>query len=119
MDHETREPCTDPGRPAFSSAPLSAVGDRRTHPSVDAIGVVLAPGMTGSSSTKLRYMRTCVVSWAHPRAGSAPSNFTAALDPGDSELAQQIAKDPYVFDFLRLTSTACLLYTSPSPRDRS
>jgi predicted nuclease of restriction endonuclease-like (RecB) superfamily len=43
---------------------------------------------------------------AHARAGSAPSNFAAALEPGESELAQQIAKDPYVFDFLRLTSTA-------------
>ena len=66
MDHETREPCTDSGPPAFSSAALSAVGDRRTHPSVDAIGVVLAPGMTGPSFTNLRYMRTCVVSWTHP-----------------------------------------------------
>jgi hypothetical protein len=66
VDHETGEPCTDSGPPAFSSAALSAFGDRRTHASVDAVGVVLAPGMTGPSVTNLRYMRTCVVSWADP-----------------------------------------------------
>ena len=47
-----------------------------------------------------------IMARAHARAGSSPSNFASALEPGDSELAQQIAKDPYVFDFLRLTSTA-------------
>jgi len=36
------------------------------------------------------------------RTGAAPSNFTAELAGSDSELAQQIAKDPYVFDFLEL-----------------
>ncbi|MCX5044842.1 PDDEXK nuclease domain-containing protein [Aldersonia sp. NBC_00410] len=36
------------------------------------------------------------------RAGAGASNFAQRLDPADSELAQQIAKDPYVFDFLEL-----------------
>lgn len=36
------------------------------------------------------------------RSGSAPSNFDRRLGAEDSELAQQIAKDPYVFDFLGL-----------------
>ncbi|RFA10707.1 hypothetical protein B7R54_16960 [Subtercola boreus] len=36
------------------------------------------------------------------RSGAAPSNFEAKLPHPDSELAQQIAKDPYVFDFLGL-----------------
>lgn len=36
------------------------------------------------------------------RIGAAPSNFDASLPPGDSDLAQQLAKDPYVFDFLEL-----------------
>ncbi|MDF2444014.1 MAG: hypothetical protein JWR01_2217 [Subtercola sp.] len=36
------------------------------------------------------------------RSGSAPSNFESKLPKPDSELAQQIAKDPYVFDFLGL-----------------
>ncbi|HZL80513.1 MAG TPA: PDDEXK nuclease domain-containing protein [Demequina sp.] len=32
--------------------------------------------------------------------GAAPTNFTAALDSADSELAQQMVKDPYVFEHL-------------------
>ena len=40
------------------------------------------------------------------RTGSAPSNFIAELAPEDSDLAHQIAKDPYVFDFLELTEDA-------------
>jgi len=32
--------------------------------------------------------------------GAAPTNFTAALDSPDSELAQQMVKDPYVFEHL-------------------
>jgi predicted nuclease of restriction endonuclease-like (RecB) superfamily len=51
-------------------------------------------------------MTNQIMARAHARAGSSPSNFTSTLAPGDSELAQQIAKDPYVFDVLRLTSMA-------------
>ncbi|SEM71282.1 Protein of unknown function [Cryobacterium luteum] len=40
------------------------------------------------------------------RTGSAPSNFTERLAAPDSELARQIAKDPYVFDFLEFTREA-------------
>lgn len=40
------------------------------------------------------------------RTGAAPSNFLERLPTADSELAQQIAKDPYVFDFLDLTAGA-------------
>ncbi|MCJ1701622.1 PDDEXK nuclease domain-containing protein [Rathayibacter festucae] len=40
------------------------------------------------------------------RTGAAPSNFLDRLPPGDSELAQQISRDPYVFDFLDLTAGA-------------
>ncbi|TFD80919.1 DUF1016 domain-containing protein [Cryobacterium sp. Sr8] len=40
------------------------------------------------------------------RTGAAPSNFSAELAPADSDLARQIAKDPYVFDFLELTEEA-------------
>lgn len=39
---------------------------------------------------------------AHLRFGAAPSNFDRVLEPGASDLAQQITKDPYVFDFLRI-----------------
>jgi len=37
------------------------------------------------------------------RVGSAPSNFAAALPSPDSELAQQLVRDPYVFDHLALS----------------
>ena len=42
----------------------------------------------------------------HQRAGAAPSNFTDQLPPADSDLAQQLTRDPYVFDFLDLTGSA-------------
>ena len=37
------------------------------------------------------------------RTGTAPSNFTHQLASPDSELAQQMAKDPYNFEFLGLS----------------
>ncbi len=37
------------------------------------------------------------------RIGSAPTNFDGRLASPDSDLARQLAKDPYVFDFLDLT----------------
>ena len=36
------------------------------------------------------------------RIGAAPSNFDLSLPPGESDLAKQLAKDPYVLDFLNL-----------------
>lgn len=40
------------------------------------------------------------------RIGSAPSNFADQLAPADSDLAGEIVKDPYVFDFLGFTEPA-------------
>lgn len=37
---------------------------------------------------------------AHERRGKALNNFPATLPPADSDLAAQIFKDPYLFDFL-------------------
>lgn len=37
------------------------------------------------------------------RTGAAPSNFSRQLSSPDSELAQQVAKDPYAFEFLGLS----------------
>jgi predicted nuclease of restriction endonuclease-like (RecB) superfamily len=34
--------------------------------------------------------------------GAAPTNFTEALEAPDSELAQQLVKDPYVFEHLAM-----------------
>jgi predicted nuclease of restriction endonuclease-like (RecB) superfamily len=37
---------------------------------------------------------------ARQRQGKAITNFAATLPPGDSDLATQVFKDPYLFDFL-------------------
>jgi predicted nuclease of restriction endonuclease-like (RecB) superfamily len=37
--------------------------------------------------------------------GAAPTNFAATLDPADSDLAQQLVKDPYVFEHLGMVTT--------------
>ena len=41
---------------------------------------------------------------AHRRAGKAVTNFAATLPPPQSDLAQQTLRDPYVFDFLTLST---------------
>jgi predicted nuclease of restriction endonuclease-like (RecB) superfamily len=46
------------------------------------------------------------MSQLHRRAGSAPSNFADVLPAGDSELVQQITKDPYNLEFLGLGADA-------------
>lgn len=38
----------------------------------------------------------------HERQGKAVTNFAQTLPPPQSDLAQQITKDPYLFDFLNL-----------------
>jgi len=47
-----------------------------------------------------------IMNQLHRRAGAAPSNFPAELPAADSELAQQLTRDPYVLDFLDLTQPA-------------
>lgn len=42
----------------------------------------------------------------HERAAAAPSNFASTLDNSDSELAQQLTKDPYTLDFLAIGTDA-------------
>lgn len=44
-----------------------------------------------------------IASQLHRRVGAAPSNFADQLPPPDSDLAQQLVRDPYVFDHLDLT----------------
>ncbi|WP_154796250.1 PDDEXK nuclease domain-containing protein [Occultella kanbiaonis] len=46
-----------------------------------------------------------IMNGLHTRTGAAPSNFPARLPAADSELAQQLTRDPYVLDFLDLTGT--------------
>ena len=47
-----------------------------------------------------------VVSWLAEQVGSATSSFSAALPAPDSVLAQQLVRDPYVFDHLALSGRA-------------
>jgi predicted nuclease of restriction endonuclease-like (RecB) superfamily len=42
---------------------------------------------------------------AHERQGKALTNFPATLPPADSEMAVQVFKDPYLFDFLGTADT--------------
>lgn len=44
-----------------------------------------------------------IMNQLHRRIGAAPSNFPDQLAAADSELAQQLTRDPYVLDFLDLT----------------
>jgi len=43
---------------------------------------------------------------AHRRMGKAVTNFAQTLPPQQSDLAQQVLKDPYTFDFLTLSAEA-------------
>jgi predicted nuclease of restriction endonuclease-like (RecB) superfamily len=43
---------------------------------------------------------------AHTRFEAAPSNFDRVLERADSDLAQQITKDPYILDFLAVDGDA-------------
>jgi len=47
-------------------------------------------------------LETMVASRLHLRQGVAPSNFPATLPGADSDVAQEMTRDPYVFDFVRL-----------------
>jgi len=54
----------------------------------------------------------------HRRLGAAPSNFTAQLPPVDSDLAQQLTRDPYVFDHLGFTEPVAERELEQSLMDR-
>ena len=41
-----------------------------------------------------------IESQLHKRQGKAVTNFKATLPPADSDMAEQVFKDPYLFDFL-------------------
>jgi len=45
-----------------------------------------------------------IKSRAHERSGAAVTNFATTMPAPQSDLAQQIVKDPYVFDFLGLSA---------------
>jgi len=47
-----------------------------------------------------------IESQAHKRMGKALTNFASTLPPPQSDLAEQVLKDPYTFDFLTLSADA-------------
>ncbi len=47
-----------------------------------------------------------ITSRLHEREGKALTNFQRALPPSDSDLVEQILKDPYNFDFLTVAAAA-------------
>jgi len=46
-----------------------------------------------------------IESGLHRRQGKAPNNFALTLPPAESDMAAQIFKDPYLFDFLGTADT--------------
>jgi predicted nuclease of restriction endonuclease-like (RecB) superfamily len=57
---------------------------------------------SGWSSNILSLM---IVTRLHERQGKSITNFDIALPPPDSDMAQQMFKDPYLFDFLGTDAT--------------
>ena len=51
-------------------------------------------------------LRHQIATRLHLREGAAPSNFVHALERSDSELAQQITKDPFTLEFLAIDGDA-------------
>jgi len=47
-------------------------------------------------------LETMLANRLHLRQGAAPSNFPATLPGADSDRVQEITRDPYVCDFVRL-----------------
>jgi predicted nuclease of restriction endonuclease-like (RecB) superfamily len=56
---------------------------------------------------------------AHRRMGKALMNFAQTLPPPQSDLAQQVLKDPYTFDFLTLSPRRGLLHPLSSSRSET
>jgi predicted nuclease of restriction endonuclease-like (RecB) superfamily len=59
----------------------------------------------GSKGWSLSVLEHQIAIGLRTRVAAAPSNFVGHLPAPDSELAQQLTKDPYVFDFLDLTDS--------------
>lgn len=51
-------------------------------------------------------LQTQIETRLHEREGKAITNFSRTLPPDQSELAQQLLKDPYTFDFLTIAGDA-------------
>ncbi|NQX13065.1 DUF1016 domain-containing protein [Microbacteriaceae bacterium VKM Ac-2855] len=76
--------------------------DKLSDPDVRAAYAAAAADNAWTRSLLLNHVKNQTLE----RAGRAPSNYVDRLAPADSALAHEIAKDPYVFDFLNLTEDA-------------
>nr|WP_159735988.1 PDDEXK nuclease domain-containing protein [Arthrobacter sp. 9V] len=63
-------------------------------------------GMAIEQKWKLTVLEHQIATGLHRRIGAAPNNLEARLLADGAELAQNVAKDPLVLDFLGLTSEA-------------
>ena len=59
-----------------------------------------------------------IESRAHVRQGKALTNFKATLPPADSDMAAQVFKDPYLFDFLGVATHAAHRTRQRAAQDR-
>jgi predicted nuclease of restriction endonuclease-like (RecB) superfamily len=54
----------------------------------------------GECKDPLNILAIQIETHAHLRHGKAQNNFPTTLPPHDSDMAVQVFKDPYLFDFL-------------------
>jgi predicted nuclease of restriction endonuclease-like (RecB) superfamily len=66
-------------------------------------GTLGPPSITAGAG---RFWSTQIEGDLHRRQGKAITNFNRALPPPQSDLAQEVTKDPYNFDFLMLGAEA-------------
>ena len=66
------------------------------------------PGVVPSRRARVRLESGCpgsqIRAGLHEREGKALTNFPRELPPRESDMAEQILKDPYNFDFLTVTA---------------
>ena len=55
----------------------------------------------------------------HERSGKAITNFASTLPPAQSDMAREVLKDPYTFDFLTLGEAAHERELNKPPRGTS
>ncbi|WP_432524466.1 PDDEXK nuclease domain-containing protein [Kineococcus sp. SYSU DK006] len=73
---------------------------------------------SAEQSWSLKVLEHQIATRLHERLGAAPSNFSAHLPPPDSDLAQQLTRDPYVFDHLGFTEPVAERELEQSLMDR-
>ena len=78
---------------------IAIIDKFRTNPNAALFYVNETVKNNWSRSVLLNFLDTNL----HERQGKALTNFSMALPPAESDLAQELTKDPYCFDFIALT----------------